>query len=528
MNKQSISFFSVLLAFVFAIPINAQNLNQKTDKEFGLKVLASWGFPSAFTNSLDGVNAIRSINGGGGAGFSAGVYWTLALETTKRLSIQPELLFHNMNLDEFSTTKFGDGQYGQVRPLYHYGLTLPILLKYALTDKLSIYAGPSLHYFMEVVDKTANKNFGAPIYNNGDRNALNLSITPGIEYAISKTIKAEARYHYAFANMFKDDNNVGRAYNFNPQYVELGVAIKLCSGKPSASMPKDAPEEPKKAVTPIDTDKDGIADADDKCPTVAGVASNNGCPAIAPATTPVTIIDTDKDGIADADDKCPTVAGVAENGGCPAVIDTDKDGIADANDKCPTVAGVTENGGCPAVIDTDKDGIADANDKCPTVAGVAENGGCPAIIDTDKDGIADANDKCPTVAGVAENGGCPAIDEAVKTTLAQALKGVQFESGKSILKPSSTTILNNVVDIMKKYPSYKLAISGHTDGVGNPAKNLQLSKDRASAVKAFLVSKGVDGNKLFPEGYGSNKPIADNATKAGQETNRRVELSIVQ
>ncbi len=347
--------------------------------------------------------------GGGGSGFSACVYWTFALEATKRFSIQTELLFHNMNLDEFSTTKFSNSQYAQVRPLYYYGLTLPILLKYALTDKLSIYAGPSLHYFMEVVDKTANKTNGVSAYNNADRNSFNLSITPGIEYAFSKTIKAEARYHYAFEKMFKGDND---DVNFNPQYVELGIAVKLCSVKPSTSM---------------------LSDAFTELQTMAN--------------------DMDKDGIADADDKCPTVSGTPENSGCPAPIDTDKDGVADANDKCPTVAGISENGGCPAAIDKDKDGIADANDKCPTLAGLAENGGCPAAIDTDKDGVAYANDKCPTLAGLSENGGCPAIEEAVKKTLAQALTGIQFESGKSILKPSSAVILNSLVDVMKKKSS---------------------------------------------------------------------------
>lgn len=83
--------------------------------------------------------------------------------------------------------------------------------------------------------------------------------------------------------------------------------------------------------------------------------------------------DRDKDGVADADDKCPDVKGPADNKGCP--IDTDGDGIADADDKCPKVKGVKSNNGCPA--DRDKDGVADADDKCPDVKGKAEYGGCP-------------------------------------------------------------------------------------------------------------------------------------------------------
>ena len=84
--------------------------------------------------------------------------------------------------------------------------------------------------------------------------------------------------------------------------------------------------------------------------------------------------DTDNDGVIDADDKCPTVAGLAKYAGCP-IPDTDKDGINDEQDKCPTVAGLSRYNGCP-IPDTDKDGVNDELDQCPTVAGIASNNGC--------------------------------------------------------------------------------------------------------------------------------------------------------
>lgn len=84
-------------------------------------------------------------------------------------------------------------------------------------------------------------------------------------------------------------------------------------------------------------------------------------------------LDTDKDGIVDSKDSCPTVAGIATFAGCP---DTDGDGIADKDDACPKVAGLTAFAGCP---DTDGDGVPDSKDKCPTVAGVAEDKGCPKV-----------------------------------------------------------------------------------------------------------------------------------------------------
>jgi len=87
--------------------------------------------------------------------------------------------------------------------------------------------------------------------------------------------------------------------------------------------------------------------------------------------------DTDNDGVIDANDKCPTVAGLAKYAGCP-IPDTDKDGINDEQDKCPTVAGLSRYNGCP-IPDTDKDGVNDEVDACPTEAGINANHGCPDV-----------------------------------------------------------------------------------------------------------------------------------------------------
>jgi outer membrane protein OmpA-like peptidoglycan-associated protein len=101
-------------------------------------------------------------------------------------------------------------------------------------------------------------------------------------------------------------------------------------------------------------------------------------PAPIPVTTPAPVVtDRDRDGIPDADDKCPDVAGLAKYAGCP-IPDTDKDGINDEQDKCPTQPGLPKYGGCP-MPDADGDGVADEDDKCRTVPGPADNGGCPRI-----------------------------------------------------------------------------------------------------------------------------------------------------
>jgi len=79
---------------------------------------------------------------------------------------------------------------------------------------------------------------------------------------------------------------------------------------------------------------------------------------------------------------------------------------------------------------------------------------------------------------------------------------------------------------LKKHPEWSVKLSGHTDNTGKAAKNLQLSKDRAAAVKNYLVSKGADAANIESEGYGSSKPIASNNTAAGKAKNRRVEVEL--
>lgn len=261
-----------------------------------------------------------------------------------------------------------------------------------------------------------------------------------------------------------------------------------------------------------DKDGDGITDAEDACPEEKGPLEFKGCP------------DRDGDKIIDKDDECPDDAGIAEFMGCP---DKDGDGTPDKYDACVDVFGPKEYKGCP---DRDGDGVLDKEDECVDVAGPKENKGCP-WPDTDKDGILDKDDACPTVPGVVEYKGCPPpppMKAAEQKILERAFASLEFATAKDIIKPKSFPSLNDLAKILKAHEAdWTLKLSGHTDNEGNADKNMLLSEKRAKAVKAYLVKKGAKDDKIITEWFGQTMPIADNATPAGRQKNRRVEMKII-
>jgi OmpA-OmpF porin, OOP family len=233
------------------------------------------------------------------------------------------------------------------------------------------------------------------------------------------------------------------------------------------------------------------------------------------------IADKDGDGVVDADDKCPDVAGTAALQGCP---DSDGDGITDADDKCPKVAGLAKYQGCP-IPDTDGDGVNDEDDKCPTTKGFARYQGC-AIPDTDGDGVNDEEDKCVDRSGPASNQGCPEIAKAVVDKINYAAKNVFFATGSAKLLPKSYKALDEAIKLLKEDETLMVDVDGHTDNTGNEEKNQTLSESRATSVVNYLVSKGIAESRLKGTGYGSSKPVGDNKTAAGKAQNRRTEMGV--
>jgi len=112
-----------------------------------------------------------------------------------------------------------------------------------------------------------------------------------------------------------------------------------------------------------------------------------------------------------------------------------------------------------------------------------------------------------------------------KTTPAKIIMhGILFDVDKATLKPESMGSINQIFSLLKKDPSLKFEIDGHTDNTGQATHNLTLSQQRADAVKSQLVKMGIDGSRLTTKGFGDTKPISDNDTPEGKANNRRVEF----
>jgi len=102
-----------------------------------------------------------------------------------------------------------------------------------------------------------------------------------------------------------------------------------------------------------------------------------------------------------------------------------------------------------------------------------------------------------------------------------------FDFDKSVLKPAGKAKLDDLVGKVKDINLEVIIAVGHTDSVGTNAYNQKLSVRRSEAVKAYLVSKGIEKNRVYTEGKGELQPVADNKTKEGRAKNRRVEIEVV-
>ena len=279
-------------------------------------------------------------------------------------------------------------------------------------------------------------------------------------------------------------------------------------------------------VKPRDADGDGVPDKLDQCPnTPAGARVDaSGCP-----------IDSDGDGVPDGLDQCDgTPKGATVDAkGCPS--DADRDGVFDGIDQCadsPAGARVDATG-CP--LDSDGDGVYDGLDQCEgTPKGCTVNpNGCPS--DADQDGVCDGLDQCPDTPASArvDAKGCPIVVSEKETELLETgmirLQNINFDTGKSTIKPESDAALDEVGGILTHWPELRIEIGGHTDSRGGTAYNQKLSEERAQAVLDYLKQKypELKAEQYTAVGYGESKPLVPNTSVLNMAKNRRVEFKVL-
>lgn len=157
-------------------------------------------------------------------------------------------------------------------------------------------------------------------------------------------------------------------------------------------------------------------------------------------------------------------------------------------------------------------------------------------FDPDGDGFADDTDACPeepeVFNGVVDDDGCPdrgasfiEVDEAAGVI--RLRRKIEFEIGKATIRRSSFVVLDQLAAVLTAYVRFAtVEIQGHSDSQGPDVYGRRPTKDRAEAVRTYLVRHGVDPDRLTTRGYGEDMPIASNRTKAGRAANRRIELVI--
>lgn len=249
------------------------------------------------------------------------------------------------------------------------------------------------------------------------------------------------------------------------------------------------------------------------------------------------LLDSDRDGIDDAEDHCPEEPEdfdrFEDEDGCPEA-DNDGDGIDDIDDECPDRAenrnGMDDHDGCPDA-DRDGDGMPDHRDQCPDAAedadGFEDADGCPDE-DNDYDTFPDSEDECPMLpespGRQAEPDGCPDTYRIEDGRVVWRWR-VRFDGDE--LSPASRPMISDLADGIIANPGWReVRIVVHTSGRGHPERNLGLSARRAIGIREHLESLGVDPRRLVAEGRGDEQPVASPDTPEGRRANARVEVHV--
>lgn len=207
----------------------------------------------------------------------------------------------------------------------------------------------------------------------------------------------------------------------------------------------------------------------------------------------------------------------------PEDEDIDRDGIPNSRDMCPQQPedydGFQDDDGCPD-YDNDQDGVPDLADQCAMlpedIDGFEDGDGCPDY-DNDQDGVPDVNDDCPNSAevfnGFKDADGCPDIAPVPPKWELE----IYFDHDKAVVKQEYQKDLDYLVRIMKEEPTARIQIVGFASAPGNAEYNYELTVRRAEAVKQYLVSKGLEADRIETEGR-SETYLQDSEDKSRRVT----------
>ena len=260
-----------------------------------------------------------------------------------------------------------------------------------------------------------------------------------------------------------------------------------------------------------DSDNDGIKDRKDTCSAtrVGAKVDKAGCP-----------VDSDTDGVPDGIDRCSkTPAGwPVDESGCPK--DSDRDRVVDAQDSCastPSGARVDAKG-CP--WDSDGDAVLEGLDRCETTPQGyrVDAHGCP--VDSDHDGVNDAMDRCADSRHLetVDEMGCRVKAAALFPPGVQTLRldGVSFEKNQIEVSPGAGPVLKGIADALKDQPETRVEIAIHTDRAGSASVNRELSERRAAYLANYIVTLGVEPERVSAKGYGETAHFEEGVVELRQ------------
>lgn len=214
--------------------------------------------------------------------------------------------------------------------------------------------------------------------------------------------------------------------------------------------------------------------------------------------------------------------------------DTDRDTIPDSVDACPEEAedvdAFEDTDGCPD-LDHDADGIIDEADSCPATPedldGFEDGDGCPDL-DNDNDAIADLEDRCPLAAedfdGDQDEDGCPEQrhDLLYRSPAITIIRKTYFAPGGVDIRPREAALLDALAEILIENPDIlELRLEGHTDAHGDAERNIEVSRQRATAARSYLIARGVAPERLTFRALGHSQPLCDEAYRAREKLTRR-------